>query len=139
MVSKAAKRRQRKNKLLIAKETPLQTEGKPNGMPDGKDVFFAMETGDPDDVIALLWLIAHPQITLRGIAVSKGSANQVGYLRMLLQKINDLIPLPEIPVAAVTPETKRTTSRMGLSRCLDSLTLLRVKMENEESIYCRPF
>ena len=121
MLSKAAKRRQRKNKLLGAKEKPLLTEipdgkldGKLDGKPEGKDVFFAMETGDPDDVIALLWLIAHPQITLRGIAVSKGSANQVGYLRMLLRKINDSIPLPDIPVGPVSPETKKDHLSHGI-------------------------
>ena len=66
------------------------------------DVFFAMETGDPDDIFALLWIIAEQSVTLRGIAVSKGSLDQVGFLRWLLNQFNSP-QIKTIPIGPVVP------------------------------------
>ena len=66
------------------------------------DVFFAMETGDPDDIFALLWIIAEQSVTLRGIAVSKGSLDQVGFLLWLLNQFNSP-QIKTIPICPVVP------------------------------------
>lgn len=50
------------------------------------DVALDMETGDPDDVLALLYLLAEPRVALRCVTVFKGSPDQVGLVRSMLQR-----------------------------------------------------
>merc|ERR1712151_1294860 len=49
---------------------------------------FDMETGDPDDVLTLLFLASHPDIDLRAVTITPGSQEQVALVRWLLQEMN---------------------------------------------------
>jgi len=48
---------------------------------------FDMETGDPDDVLTLLFLGSHPAVELRAVTITPGSEEQVALVRWLLQRI----------------------------------------------------
>lgn len=48
---------------------------------------FDMETGDPDDVLTLLFLASHPMVELRAVTVTPGSEEQVALVRWLLQQL----------------------------------------------------
>eukprot|EP00756_Hemistasia_phaeocysticola_P001337 Hpha_TRINITY_DN10948_c0_g1::TRINITY_DN10948_c0_g1_i3::g.26672::m.26672 len=48
-------------------------------------VCFDMETGDPDDVLTLLLLVAHPRASLRCVTITPGTAEQVSLVRGLLR------------------------------------------------------
>lgn len=45
---------------------------------------FDMETGDPDDVLTLLWLISRRDVDLRAVTICPGSSEQVALVRWLL-------------------------------------------------------
>eukprot|EP00747_Dinoflagellata_sp_TGD_P162393 gnl/TRDRNA2_/TRDRNA2_179942_c0_seq1.p1 gnl/TRDRNA2_/TRDRNA2_179942_c0~~gnl/TRDRNA2_/TRDRNA2_179942_c0_seq1.p1 ORF type:complete len:597 (-),score=112.27 gnl/TRDRNA2_/TRDRNA2_179942_c0_seq1:162-1898(-) len=49
---------------------------------------FDMETGDPDDVLTLLFLCAHPGVELRAVTITPGSDEQVALVRWLLQQMD---------------------------------------------------
>lgn len=44
-----------------------------------------METGDPDDFLTLLLLLDHPRVELRAVAITPGTAEQVGLVRRALR------------------------------------------------------
>lgn len=46
-----------------------------------------METGDPDDVLTLLFLCAHPAVELRAVTITPGSDQQVALVRWILQEM----------------------------------------------------
>jgi pyrimidine-specific ribonucleoside hydrolase len=48
---------------------------------------FDMETGDPDDVLTLLFLASHPDVDLRAVTITPGSQEQVALVRWLLQQL----------------------------------------------------
>lgn len=48
---------------------------------------FDMETGDPDDVLTLLFLGSHPGVELRAVTITPGSKDQVALVRWLLQQM----------------------------------------------------
>lgn len=48
---------------------------------------FDMETGDPDDVLTLLFLGSHPAVELRAVTITPGSNEQVALVRWLLQQM----------------------------------------------------
>jgi pyrimidine-specific ribonucleoside hydrolase len=45
------------------------------------DLVWDMETGDPDDFLTLLLLLGHPQVRLKAVTITPGSAPQVGLVR----------------------------------------------------------
>jgi pyrimidine-specific ribonucleoside hydrolase len=47
-----------------------------------------METGDPDDVLTLLFLCSHPAVELRAVTLTPGSQEQVALVRWLLQQMD---------------------------------------------------
>lgn len=55
-----------------------------------------METGDPDDVLTLLLLGAHPGVELRAVTVTPGSWEQVALVRWLLREMG----LSEVRIGA---------------------------------------
>ena len=57
------------------------------------DVVWDMETNDPDDFLALLMLIGHPQINLKAVTVFPGSAAQIGIVRHALDWFQLDIPI----------------------------------------------
>lgn len=57
------------------------------------NVLFDMETGDPDDLITLLMLIANPDVQLRGITCWQGSPIQIGLIHHVLNLANLSIPV----------------------------------------------
>mmetsp|Transcript_63817 Transcript_63817/g.118602 ORF Transcript_63817/g.118602 Transcript_63817/m.118602 type:complete len:352 (-) Transcript_63817:108-1163(-) len=57
---------------------------------------FDMETGDPDDVLTLLLLAAHPRVDLRAVTITPGSMEQVELVRWILAQVG----LPEVAVGA---------------------------------------
>lgn len=48
---------------------------------------FDMETGDPDDVLTLLFLASHPGVQLRAVTITPGSEVQVALVRWILQQL----------------------------------------------------
>ena len=54
---------------------------------------FDMETGDPDDVLTLLWFLGHPQVDLRAVTVTPGTPYQVGVVRHVLGLMDTDIPV----------------------------------------------
>jgi pyrimidine-specific ribonucleoside hydrolase len=59
-----------------------------------KDVWFDMETGDPDDCVTLLFLLQNTNVRLRGVSIYPGDDEQVGFIRGLLKKYSPT----EIPI-----------------------------------------
>merc|ERR1712178_86107 len=49
---------------------------------------FDMETGDPDDVLTLLFLGSHPNVDLRAVTITPGSTEQVALVRWILEKMD---------------------------------------------------
>ncbi len=60
------------------------------------DILFDMETNDPDDVMTLCILSAHPNVNLRAVTVMPGTDEQVG----LVHRVLELTDHPEIPVGS---------------------------------------
>lgn len=48
---------------------------------------FDMETGDPDDVLTLLFLCAHPAVDLRAVTITPGSEEQLSLVRWILNEV----------------------------------------------------
>lgn len=57
------------------------------------NVVWDMETHDPDDFLTLLFLIGHPEIRLKAVTITPGSAAQVGLVRWLLERFELDIPV----------------------------------------------
>ena len=71
-------------------------------------VVFDMETGDPDDFICLLWLLAHPFIKVKAVTITPGSLTQVTFVKSQLKELN----LDHIEVGAFNiRHTKECVSR----------------------------
>lgn len=56
-------------------------------------VVLDMETQDPDDYLTLLLLLGHPQVDLKAVTITPGSAYQVGLVRRTLDLFNKEIPV----------------------------------------------
>jgi pyrimidine-specific ribonucleoside hydrolase len=63
------------------------------------DLLFDMETGDPDDVMTLCFLISHPLIHLRAVTVTPGTDEQIGLVRHVLNTCGHA----PIPVGSFRP------------------------------------
>ena len=59
-------------------------------------IIMELETGDPDDILALLFILEHPRAQLKAIVMSPGSPDQIGLIKHLLIKYHH----PDIPVGA---------------------------------------
>lgn len=55
-----------------------------------------LETGDPDDILALLFILQHPRARLKAVVMSTGSPDQIGLIKHLFTKYHH----PDIPVGA---------------------------------------
>ncbi len=53
-----------------------------------KNIIYECETADPDDIMAILFLLSHPESNLVGINITPGSNLQVGLIRAVLKKLN---------------------------------------------------
>jgi len=49
---------------------------------------FDMETGDPDDILTLLFLASHPAVELRAVTITPGNEEQVALVRWILQQLD---------------------------------------------------
>src|SRR5690554_4907522 len=58
-----------------------------------KNVHLDIETGDPDDVMALCLLATHPKINLCSVSVFPGGLDQVGLVRYVLDLLGLKIPI----------------------------------------------
>ncbi len=65
-------------------------------------VAFDMETSDPDDVCALLFLCYHPQIELEAVTVTPGTKDQIGLVKGLLNTLYNFNY--KIPVGSRKPD-----------------------------------
>jgi pyrimidine-specific ribonucleoside hydrolase len=57
------------------------------------DVVWDMETQDPDDFLTLLLLLGHPQVNLKAVTITPGSAHQVGLVRRALSWFGKDLPV----------------------------------------------
>ena len=48
---------------------------------------FSMETGDPDDMMALVLLLGHPDVEIKGVVVTKGAPAQIGLVRHVVTEL----------------------------------------------------
>eukprot|EP01043_Picozoa_sp_COSAG02_P064766 COSAG02_NODE_9568_length_2177_cov_1.125120_1_plen_422_part_00 len=62
----------RRQKFKQARKTSAE-----KGCESGQRICFDMETGDPDDVLALLLILAHPRLELRAVTLTPGTREQV--------------------------------------------------------------
>ncbi len=53
-----------------------------------KNIIYECETQDPDDFMAVCFLLSHPEANLLAINLTPGSNEQVGLFRALLKKVN---------------------------------------------------
>lgn len=49
-------------------------------------IVFDMETGDPDDVFTLIWLLGHPGVDLQAVTITPGTPHQIGIVRHVLDQ-----------------------------------------------------
>ena len=78
------------NHTLERNNTAICTAAKPRIACAGEDrleIVFDMETGDPDDVLTLLFLAAHASVDLKAVTVTPGSLFQVSLIRWLLKEV----------------------------------------------------
>ncbi|MCU0436307.1 MAG: nucleoside hydrolase [Raineya sp.] len=68
-----------------------------------KNIIFDMETNDPDDYITLLLLLGHPDVNLKAVTITPGSAYQVGLVEKTLK-----IFQKDIPIGAFNIEHPKT-------------------------------
>ena len=68
-----------------------------------KNIIFDMETNDPDDYITLLLLLGHPDVNLKAVTITPGSAYQVGLVERTLK-----IFQKDIPIGAFNIEHPKT-------------------------------
>ncbi len=64
------------------------------------DLIIDLETGDPDDALALAWVANHPRIQLRAVTVMPGSRTQIGIVREVLRRCG----LEGVAVGSRSPE-----------------------------------
>ncbi len=57
------------------------------------NVHADLETADPDDIITLLWFIAHPEINLTSITITPGYHDQIGLIDSILKTCQINIPV----------------------------------------------
>ena len=57
------------------------------------NVIFDMETGDPDDIITLLMLLANPNVNLIAVTCYQGSPLQIGLIQYVLSNAGRDIPV----------------------------------------------
>ena len=68
-------------------------------------IIMELETGDPDDILALLFILEHPRAQLKAIVMSPGSPDQIGLIKHLLTKYHH----PDIPVGAFNLDHPKPT------------------------------
>jgi len=85
-VAAARGRRWGRNKARAAHESVETAGGEGTGQQLTPFV-FDMETGDPDDVLTLLFLASHPAVELRAVTITPGNEEQVALVRWLLQQL----------------------------------------------------
>ncbi|CAK0888841.1 unnamed protein product [Prorocentrum cordatum] len=79
-----AERGARQGSRQARRREPSGREGKGAA---GDAYVFDMETGDPDDVLTLLLLCAHPGVDLRAVTITPGTCEQVALVRWILQRV----------------------------------------------------
>mmetsp|Transcript_2406 Transcript_2406/g.5128 ORF Transcript_2406/g.5128 Transcript_2406/m.5128 type:complete len:346 (-) Transcript_2406:112-1149(-) len=114
------------------------------GLADPEAFVFDMETGDPDDVLTLLLLAAHPLVTLRAVTITPGSMEQVELVRWILAEVG----LPDVAVGAQDwPQNAKKTGcmqgafyasfgrmRSSVADCSDAATLLRTCCDEDTTL-----
>ncbi len=81
------------------------------------DIFYDMETGDPDDPMTVLMLAVNKKAKLRGISIYPGSEDQVGFVKAMLMNIG----LDDVLVGSRDPnfplmnlQTSKTYRRLAM-------------------------
>jgi len=103
------------------------------------DAVWDMETQDPDDFLTLLLLLGHPDVRLKAVTITPGSAEQVGLVRRALSWFGRDLPVgahnidhPKASVSAwhykvygeAAPSREAEPGADVLLRCCDESTLL---------------
>ena len=70
------------------------------------NVIYDMETGDPDDLFAILFLISHPDVNLRAITITPGTPLQVGAVKnVVFNKLE--VPEKSILIGSANPNHRK--------------------------------
>jgi len=68
------------------------------------NVLLDMETQDPDDLFALAFLVSRPDVNVRGVSITPGSAEQVGLIKEALNRME----VGDIPVGSYNADHPKT-------------------------------
>ncbi len=80
--------------------SPLKTE-----TPARIPIVMELETGDPDDILAFLFMLKHPRVDLKGVVMSPGTPDQIGLIKHLLH----IYQRPDIPIGAFNLDHPKPT------------------------------
>jgi pyrimidine-specific ribonucleoside hydrolase len=93
-----------------AQPTESHTSAEKSNTSDRMPFVFDMETGDPDDVLTLVFLGAHPFVDLRAVTITPGTQEQVALVRWLLHELG----LPHVRIGADRwPENAKKNGSMN--------------------------
>lgn len=67
------------------------------------DIFFDMETADPDDVFTLCLIATHPSAHLRGVSLTPGTRAQAGLVKHVLSRLGH----SDVPIGCRCPEADK--------------------------------
>ncbi|MHA1371320.1 MAG: hypothetical protein ACTSRA_16580 [Promethearchaeota archaeon] len=82
------------------------------------DVIYDMDTGDPDDSIALLILLSHKKVKVRAVTLYPGSKDQIGFVKHILNQVDK----PEIPVGSYDINNTKSNVSEGLIKMYGNFT-----------------
>ena len=68
-------------------------------------IVMELETGDPDDILALLFILEHPRAQLKAIVMSPGSPDQIGLIKHIFTKYHH----PDISIGAFNLDHPKPT------------------------------
>lgn len=103
------------------------------------DAVFDLETNDPDDLLTLFFLLGHPEVNLKAVTITPGSAQQVGVVRYALNLFGVNVPVgagnlnhkkPSVSqwhydaYGAIPPSFDAEPASDVLLRCCDAQTTL---------------
>lgn len=86
------------------------------------DIVFDMETGDPDDLWTLYFLLSHPRVNLKAVTVVPGSPEQIGLVKSVLKEFRK-----EADVGSNDPDSPYELSRFykkhygNIERCYNKV------------------
>ena len=121
-----------------------KTFGTPHLLPEKHKIapiFLDMETGDPDDLLNLMWLAGHPAVRLVGVTVTPGSPAQLLFVQRTLQMVykererlglREALPFPPLGFANTDLDQHKDSLQDPFAACSNPIYRKFVKGWEEE-------